>query len=209
MWEAKGSRGASRESHGAIGLLLWVHSWFMRHMCLYISAQNFSCTWADGRTGPPEVVQEVLADVKQIIIRISRSSFFDMLWKVASDNPGYRHLLSINKKLCYTLLTSYPLDQTGLDGFPRKISPHYLFMTSPWNHTEDEVSKFATYFVCARKLFWIHHPLHYQNFIMSGITKNWLFILLLQCGWVWMVGGWLDHTFFWFCMIDDCLISFL
>ena len=119
-----------------------------------------------------------------------------MLWMVASDNPGYRHLLSINKKLCYTLLTSYPLDQTGLDGFPRKISPHYSFMTSPWNHTEDEVSKFATYFVCSRKLFWIHHPLHYQNFIMSGITKNWLFILLLQCGWVWMVGGWLDHTFF-------------
>ena len=27
------------------------------------------------------------------------------------------------------------------DGFPRKISPHYLFMASLWNHREEDVKK--------------------------------------------------------------------
>ena len=121
------------------------------------------------------------------------------------NNTEYRHSLSINKKLCYTLLTSYPLDQTGLDGFPRKISPHYSFMTSPWNHTEDEVSKFATYFVCAKKLFWIHHLLHYQNFMLSGVIRN----LLDPLYYGYSVGEWVVKSYIFLVLYDRWLPNFI
>ena len=64
---ARGSQGverASRGSHGAIGLVWWVSSWFIRHICLYISDPHFSC--GTGRTNQPKVVQEVLADLKRV-----------------------------------------------------------------------------------------------------------------------------------------------
>ena len=37
----------------------------MRHICLYIGVQIFS---AGGCAGPPEVVQEALADLKNMIL---------------------------------------------------------------------------------------------------------------------------------------------
>ena len=44
------------------------------------------------------------------------------------------------KSIIYLLLTSsLLLAQTGPDGFPRKISPHYLFMDPIPNHREEDV----------------------------------------------------------------------
>ena len=56
----RGLRETSRGSHWAIGMVWGVSWWLMRHMCLYTWGQDFHCTGA----GPPEVVQEALADLK-------------------------------------------------------------------------------------------------------------------------------------------------
>ena len=58
----RGLRETSRGSHMANGLVWGVSWWFMRHLCLYIGVQIFI---AYGRAGPPEVVQEALADLKR------------------------------------------------------------------------------------------------------------------------------------------------
>ena len=49
----------------------------MRHKCLYIGVKIFSAgVWVYGCTGPPEVVQEALADLK-IARNIAGSAFFN------------------------------------------------------------------------------------------------------------------------------------
>ena len=42
----------------------------IRHVCLYISDPDFSCGQPSKQLGQPEVVQEVLADLKSITFKI-------------------------------------------------------------------------------------------------------------------------------------------
>ena len=72
---AQGIKRASRGSHVAIGLVWWVCSWFIRHICLYINDPDFQRTRM-GRTDQSKIMQEVLTDLKN---RKSSQTVFNII----------------------------------------------------------------------------------------------------------------------------------